>query len=157
MALKTRVRFPPLPPIYVIKMRLYNIYGKQQSKNVTKYLIDWNKKSRSKVQFQTKSFLKPYWENCIVYEEFPVFGSRMSVDLLNATKKIAIEVQGKQHSSFNKFFHNNSRSKYLDGIKRDYEKSVWLKNNNFILIEIEEDEVPNLTYDFFKDKFDILL
>ena len=157
MALKTRVRFPPLPPIYVIKMRLYNIYGKQQSKNVTKYLIDWNKKSRSKVQFQTKSFLKSYWKNCIVYEEFPVFGSRMSVDLLNATKKIAIEVQGKQHSSFNKFFHNNFRSKYLDGIKRDYEKSVWLKNNNFILIEIEEDEVPNLTYDFFKDKFDILL
>jgi uncharacterized protein YfaS (alpha-2-macroglobulin family) len=133
-------------------MRLYNIYGKRQSKNVTKYLIDWNKKSRSKIQFQVKSFLKPYWQNCIVYEEFPVFGSRMSVDILNATKKIAIEVQGKQHSSFNKFFHNNSRSKYLEGIKRDYQKSVWLANNNFILIEIEEEEVPHLSYDFFKDK-----
>ena len=138
-------------------MRLYNINGKQQSKNVTKYLIDWNKKSRSKIQFKVKSFLKKYWCNCIVYEEFPVFGSRMSVDILNATKKIAIEVQGKQHSSFNKFFHNKSRSKYLEGIKRDHQKALWLENNNFILIEIEEDEISELSYNFFKEKFNICL
>ena len=41
----------------------------------------------------------------------------MTVDILNATKKIAIEVQGKQHTEFNKFFHNNSRADYLNGIK----------------------------------------
>ena len=67
-------------------MRLYNIYGKLQSKNVTKFLIDWDSKSRSKLQFKAKQFFKSIWKKQIVYEEFPVFGSKMKVDFLNATK-----------------------------------------------------------------------
>ena len=134
-------------------MRLFNIHGRLQKKSVSKYLIDWNKKSRSKVQFKTKKFLEPFWKGQIVYEEFPVYGSRMTVDILNATKKLAIEVQGKQHSEFNKFFHNNSRLKYLEGIKRDIKKAEWLESNRFILLEIEEDEVKTLSLEFFLEKF----
>lgn len=138
-------------------MRLYNIYGKLQSKNVSKYLIDWDKKSRSKVQFETKQFLKSFWKNQVVYEEFPVFGSRMTVDILNATKKIAIEVQGKQHIEFNKFFHGNSREKYLQSIKRDLKKAEWLESNDYTLIEINEDEVCGLSKSFFEKKFKVKL
>ena len=134
-------------------MRLFNIHGRLQKKSVSKYLIDWNKKSRSKVQFKTKKFLEPFWKGQIVYEEFPVYGSRMTVDILNATKKLAIEVQGKQHSEFNKFFHNNSRLKYLEGIKRDIKKAEWLESNGVILLEIEEDEVKTLSLEFFLEKF----
>tara|TARA_B100001939_G_scaffold336833_1_gene340432 strand:+ start:117 stop:533 length:417 start_codon:yes stop_codon:yes gene_type:complete len=134
-------------------MRLYNINGRLQKKSVSKYLINWNKKSRSKVQFKTKKFLEPFWKGHIVYEEFPVYGSRMTVDILNATKKLAVEVQGKQHGEFNKFFHNNSRLKYLEGIKRDIKKAEWLENNGFILLEIEENEVDSLSLEFFLDKF----
>tara|TARA_Y100001973_G_C5185670_1_gene327671 strand:+ start:430 stop:846 length:417 start_codon:yes stop_codon:yes gene_type:complete len=136
-------------------MRLLNINGRPQKKNVSKYLIKWNKKSRSKVQFKTKKFLEPFWKGQIVYEEFPVYGSRMTVDILNATKKLAIEVQGKQHGEFNKFFHNNSRLKYLEGIKRDIKKAEWLEKNEFILLEVEEDEVDSLSLEFFKKKFGI--
>ena len=138
-------------------MRLYNLYGKLQSRNVSKYLINWDKKSRSKIQFQVKQFLRDYWSNQIVYEEFPVYGSRMTVDILNATKKIAIEVQGKQHTEFNKFFHNNSRADYLNGIKRDLLKADWLVRNNFTLIEINEDEVNSLTKSFFEKNFQVKL
>ena len=134
-------------------MRLLNINGRLQKKSVSKYLINWNKKSRSKVQFKTKKFLEPFWKGHIVYEEFPVYGSRMTVDILNATKKLAVEVQGKQHGEFNKFFHNNSRLKYLEGIKRDIKKAEWLENNGFILLEIEEDEVDSLSLEFFLEKF----
>ena len=134
-------------------MRLYNINGRLQKKSVSKYLINWNKKSRSKVQFKTKKFLEPFWKGHIVYEEFPVYGSRMTVDILNATKKLAVEVQGKQHGEFNKFFHDNSRLKYLEGIKRDIKKAEWLENNGFILLEIEEDEVDSLSLEFFLEKF----
>ena len=130
-------------------MRLYNIYGKLQSRIVKKYLINWNKKSRSQIQFKVKQFLKPYWENQIVYEEFPVYGSEMKVDILNATKKIAIEVQGKQHTEFNKFFHK-TRGNYLESIKRDYQKREWLKQNKFKLVEIEEEEIKKLSKSFFK-------
>ena len=134
-------------------MRLFNINGILQKKSVSKYLINWNKKSRSKVQFKTKKFLEPFWKGHIVYEEFPVYGSRMTVDILNATKKLAVEVQGKQHGEFNKFFHSNSRLKYLEGIKRDIKKAEWLENNGFILLEIEEDEVDSLSLEFFLEKF----
>ena len=138
-------------------MRLYNIYGRLQSKDVTRFLIKWNKKSRSKVQFAVKKFLEPYWKGHVFYEEFPVFGSRMKVDIVNMTKKIAIEVQGSQHSSFNAFFHNNSRAKYLESIKRDVKKAQWLEKNDFNLIEIDEKEAYKLSKEFFKTKFDLAL
>ena len=138
-------------------MRLRSVTGRLVNRNVSKYLIDWGKKSRSKIQFKTKQFLKEYWENHIVYEEFPVYGTRLKVDILNATKKIAIEVNGAQHSSFNKFFHNGSRQKFLQSIKRDCKKLDWLELNKFEVIEIEEKEVPLLSYEFIKEQFGVAI
>ena len=138
-------------------MRLYNIYGRLENKSVNKYLIKWDGKSRSKLQFDVKQFLKRYWKSCIVYEEFPVYGSKLKVDILNASNKVAIEVQGNQHNSFNKFFHSDSRLKYLESIKRDVMKAEWLEKNNFKLIEIEESEINSISKDFFKNKFGLTL
>ena len=135
-------------------MKLYDINGNLQSKNVTKYRIKWGKKSRSKIQFAVKPLLKPLWVNQTVFEEFPVYGSMMKVDLLNSTKKIAIEVQGRQHTKFNKFFHGGSRMNYLRSIKIDQQKRKWLSNNGFKLIEINEDEVKSLTQDSLLKKIE---
>jgi very-short-patch-repair endonuclease len=79
----------------------------------------------------------------------------MHVDILNLTKKIAVEVNGPQHKEFNKFFHNNSRANYFNSIKRDWKKTEWLERNGFQLIEIETQEIPKLSEDFIKDKFGI--
>lgn len=138
-------------------MKLYNVYGKVVSKNVAKYLIDWDSNSRSKIQYKVKQFLKQYWKNHIVYEEFPVFGSKLKVDILNATRKLAVEVHGPQHSSFNKFFHNESRLNYLKSIKRDVAKEKWLSLNKFILIEIYHDEVDEISDKMIKEKYNIIL
>ena len=138
-------------------MRLYNVNGNLQKKNVSKYLIDWDKKSRSKIQFKVKKFLEHFWKGHIVFEEFPVYGSKLKVDILNASNKVAIEVQGNQHNSFNKFFHSDSRLKYLESIKRDVMKAEWLEKNNFKLIEIEESEINSISKDFFKNKFGLTL
>jgi len=136
-------------------MRLFNIYGRLERRNVNKYLIKWDKPSRSNIQFEVKQFLKKYWRSCVVYEEFPVYGSRMRVDILNATRKIAVEVNGAQHSNYNKFFHANSRINYLNSIKRDFKKLEWLEQNSYNLIEINYDEINSLSKDFFKKKFKI--
>jgi hypothetical protein len=137
-------------------MKLYNISGKLVSKNVTKYLIKWDKESKSKIQFQTKQFLKPYWKGLIVYEEFPVYGSLLKVDIVNATLKIAVEVHGPQHGELH-YFHNNSPNNYLESIKRDYKKLQWLEKNKFTIVEINHDEVDTLSKEFFKEKFNICL
>ena len=136
-------------------MRLFSLNGKLVNKNVSKYLIDWDKPSRSKIQFNTKKFFQQYWKHHIVYEEFPVYGSLMKVDILNATKRIAIEVNGAQHDNFNEFFHNHSRMNYLKSIKRDCKKEEWLEKNNFKLLEIYEKDLKLLSAKFFLDNFNI--
>jgi hypothetical protein len=137
-------------------MRLFNVRGRLVSKNVSSHLVDWDGNSLSKIQFKVKQFLKPYWYAHIVYEEFPVYGSRMRVDILNATRRIAVEIQGKQHNHFNKFFHQN-REQFWKSIKRDTLKSQWLEKNDFKLIEIMFNEVDSLSPEFVEDKFGIVL
>lgn len=137
-------------------MRLYSTNGELVKKNVTKFLIKWDEKSRSIAQANVKKFLFPYWKNNIVYEEFPVYGSQLKVDILNATSKIAIEVHGPQHENFH-YFHGNSRAKFLKGIKNDEIKSQWLLRNEFRQIIIYTEEIQDLSERFFKDKFNITL
>tara|TARA_R110002020_G_scaffold269623_8_gene484939 strand:+ start:288 stop:704 length:417 start_codon:yes stop_codon:yes gene_type:complete len=136
-------------------VKLYNTYGRLVSKNVQKYRLKWEGKCRSNIQFKVKQFFKPYWMNHICYEEFPVYGTRMKVDMINMTKRIAVEVQGAQHESFNKFFHGNSRAKYLASIKRDYEKRIWLENNNFKVLEIREEDLASLSRGYILEKFEV--
>ena len=136
-------------------MKLYNIAGKLAYKSVNKYRIEWEKECRSNIQFEVKQFFKPYWISHICYEEFPVYGTRMKVDMINMTKRIAVEVQGAQHESFNKFFHGNSRANYLKSIKRDYHKAVWLENNNFKLLEITAEDLASLSRGYILEKFEV--
>jgi len=137
-------------------MRLLNVYGNLVSKNVSKYKLDWDKKSRSIIQFQTKQFLRPYWMGHVLFEEFPVYGSLLKVDIMNFTNKVAIEVNGPQHNEFH-HFHNGKPSLYLKSIKNDMQKIDWLEKNGFKVVEINFDEVPKLSPEFFKEKFDITL
>ena len=138
-------------------MRLLNISGKLVNKNVRNYEIHWDGKSRSKLQFKFKQFFYPYWKNHIVYEEFPVYGTMLKVDLLNATKKIAVEIQGDQHESFNKFFHDNSRLKYLQSIKRDVKKEKWLETNGFKFLELYENDLRTLSPQYIEEKTGIYI
>ena len=136
-------------------MKLYDISGKLRYKSVQKYRIKWDAECRSNLQYEVKQFFKTYWMGQICYEEFPVYGTRMKVDMINMTKRIAVEVQGAQHDSFNKFFHNNSRANYLSSIKRDYDKRVWLENNDFKVLEIFEEDLPSLSKKYISEKFEI--
>ena len=117
-------------------MKFIDQYGKERNlKNAKKYLIDWDKPSRSKFQTSVKRFLYNYWKNDIVFEEFRVVGSRLTLDFYNANKKIAIEVQGAQHTKYVKFFHKN-RFKYCDQLKRDEKKLDFCKANDIKLAEV---------------------
>ena len=137
-------------------MRLLNVKGRLVVKNVSRFIIKWDGKSKSNLQFEVKKFFKPFWKGCIVYEEFPVYGTLLKVDILNATLKIAIEVNGPQHSQFH-YFHGGNPMEYLKAVKLDIQKVEWLEQNNFKLIEINWDEVPLLTKEFVKQKFAIEL
>tara|TARA_Y100000310_G_C20553148_1_gene749150 strand:+ start:482 stop:892 length:411 start_codon:yes stop_codon:yes gene_type:complete len=121
---------------------------------INKYLIKWNAKSRSKFQKSVKDFLKPYWNRHVVFEEFPVAGTRMTFDFYNANKKIAVEVQGGQHTKYIPFFHGKYKNNYLMQLKRDNLKYDFCELNDIKLVEIYETD--KLSKRFFK-KLDILL
>ena len=136
-------------------MKLYDTSGRLVYKNVNKYRIAWEKQCRSNIQFEVKQFFKSFWIHHICYEEFPVYGTRMKVDMINMTKRIGVEVQGAQHDSFNKFFHGNSRANYLKSIKRDYHKALWLESNNFKILEITEEDISSLSREYISEKFSV--
>lgn len=128
-------------------MTLYNIYGRLVGKTVNKYRVKWDKPSRSKFQFKVKQLLKPIWITDVVFEEFPVFGSLLKIDFYNATRKVAIEVNGPQHDKFH-FFHDGSPQKFIKAIKYDLRKYEWCEKNQIKLIEIVEKDLLNIA-DFY--------
>ena len=118
------------------------------------YLIDWNAKSRSKFQFNVKKFLEPYWKRDLVFEEFPIPHTRMTLDFFNFSTNVAIEVQGIQHKKYSRFFHGNSNYKYLTQLKRDQYKFDFCEKYGIVLVEIYSEE--ELTADFFEKQGVIL-
>jgi|TARA_R110002020_G_scaffold145558_7_gene319002 hypothetical protein len=129
-------------------MKFVDQYGKQRNlKNAKKYLINWDKPSRSKFQTRVKDFLRSYWKHDVVFEEFRVVGTRLTLDFYNANKKIAVEVQGAQHTKYVKFFHKN-KFKYSDQLKRDEKKLQFCEANKIKLAEVyPEDKITASLFD----------
>ena len=136
-------------------MKFQTLHGtERRAKNLRKYLIKWDGDSKSKFQKKIKNFLKEYWENHVVFEEFPVVGTRLTLDFYNANKKIAVEAQGEQHVKFIDFFHGSYRNNYLEQLKRDQQKFDFCEMNNIKLVEVYYNDTVGRK--LFK-KFDIEL
>ena len=132
-------------------MRFKTLTGATRTvKKAKNYLIDWEGKSRSKIQYNAKQFLKKYWSNHIVFEEFPVAGTKLSLDFYNANKKIAVEVQGKQHTKYVPFFHGKNKINYINQLKRDQDKLKFCELNDIQLVEIYDgDEITEKLFETF--------
>lgn len=122
-------------------MKFKTLDGKEKSiKNIKSSIVKWDGKSRSKFQFEVKKFLQKYWSGDVVFEELKVVGTRLTLDFFNANKRVAVEVQGKQHFSYIKFFHG-SRVNYLAQLKRDVKKNDFCEINNIKLVEIYPEDI----------------
>lgn len=129
-------------------MTFKTLYGREKRvRNSYKFKIDWNGKSRSKFQESVKKFIYIHWRYDLVFEEFRIPGSKLSIDFYNHTKRIAIEVQGAQHIQYVKHFHR-TKANFLNQIKRDFKKIEFCELNNIKLIEIYPED--QLSEDFFE-------
>ena len=138
-------------------MKLYKLNSnKIVNLNISKYLIDWNK-SPSKEQKLLQDFLYPFWRHSIILSELCVPGSLLRIDLVNVNKRLCIEYSPESHhGNFNKFFHRH-RNNYLQSIKRDFFKYEWIIKNKFSLLELNEEDLNNLNYEYFVKKYSIYL
>lgn len=121
--------------------KFISLTGKiKNCRNAQKYITDWDEPSRSKFQTKVKEFLRDFWKLNVVFEEFPIVGTRMTLDFYNANKKIAVEVQGRQHQSFVKHFHGNLLNfKYQ--LDRDQKKESFCSRNGITLVTIFDKDV----------------
>jgi hypothetical protein len=136
-------------------MKFKKLNGQFTYKNIQKNRIKWDDKSLSKFQRKVKLFFKQFWYYDVCYEEMPLAGTRLRLDMFNASEHIGVEIHGSQHGKFNPFFHNNDRGKFLDQIHRDLKKLEWCEINGFKLIEIFDNEETLLDKD--PEKFKQLL
>lgn len=134
-------------------MQLYNIRGRKVRKNISQYKIQWGEPSRSKLQFAFKQKIRQFWGTHVIYEEFPVYGSRQKVDFINFTVNIAIEVNGEQHDKFVKHFHKNKQG-FIGSIKRDREKRQWLEMNGITLVEVYKEDLEDFSEEYIKKIID---
>lgn len=125
-------------------MKFQTLQGVVRSvKKPQKYLIAWEGASLSDFQFSVKEFLKTFWENHVVFEEFPIAGTKLSLDFFNASKNIAVEVQGAQHTKYTPFFHGNNKSNFISQLRRDKDKLRFCEINNIKLVEIYPEDKIN--------------
>jgi len=119
--------------------------------DIRKYLIDWDAKitrgkNFGKFQWEVKQLLRPHWESKIILEEFSVpakTGERgRSIDIINMTDRIALEISGSQHTQQSDFFHRN-KFHYFKQLRNDVWKENWAKLNGFEFVEIYQDDELN--------------
>lgn len=116
--------------------------------SLKKYIINWDDKSRSKFQKNVKDFLYYYWRHDIVFEEFPLAGTRQKFDFYNFNKKTIIEVQGAQHQKHVKHFHGESVLGWVRQIKKDVDKIKFCKLNDIKFFEIfPEDDISRKCFE----------
>ncbi len=136
-------------------MKFVDLKGREKKlSNSGDYLINWEGKSRSKIQEKVKSCLKEMWYGMPVYEEFPVIGTRLTLDFYNHYLSVAIEVQGNQHIKHIPFFHGKSKLPFVDQLNRDRQKRDFCEANGIILIQIFEKDAPKLSPKFLQELID---
>lgn len=132
-------------------MKWLNRNGKEFSFADKRYLINWDKAAPSKGAQAVKDFLGANYRFWTWFEEYRIPGTRLKVDFLSTTTKVAIEFHGRQHNTFVKHWHG-SRSGFLSHIKRDVKKEELLEKNGFRLIEMYEEDLDLLNKEWFEDK-----
>lgn len=97
-----------------------------------------------------KLFINNFPSYRIQKEKYIFFNNtRLFFDFYIPEMKLLIEVQGQQHYSFNKFYHNDKDSfdkqKIYDKLKEE-----WASDNKYNLLQIKYNEVDKLTDISFK-------
>lgn len=109
--------------------------------NDREYKIDLSKYSRrnktnpSKLHAATKTALEKRYPLDIIVEEFPMPGIKLYADFFIPTRREIWECQGRQHTEYVSFFHQN-KANFYKGKKNDRLKKEWCRQNDIKLIEI---------------------
>lgn len=105
----------------------------------SKWPIKTEAACRSNLQYKVGQIIKSKYPLDPILEDVTLPRSRLSLDFFLPMRKIAVEVQGKQHKSFTPFFHK-TKSSFDDQLKRDEEKEFFCQLNEIDLVYIDSEK-----------------
>lgn len=125
-------------------MKVVGLNGREYNINLKKYLVKKNDKTvKSKYHIAARELLAEMFSGYTVLEEVKLPGSRcpskksaLFLDFFIPTLMLGIEVHGRQHYEFCKFFHKTMAG-FLQSNKRDFIKEDWCGLNGIELIVLK--------------------
>lgn len=123
-------------------MKFQTIDGQEIRREIkpSRYPLRSREQSKSQGQYLLGRQLCKLYTGTVILEEFPVIGTRLSLDFYLPHIKLAFEYDGRQHREFNPFFHNTSKD-FERQKERDQEKELWCKLNNIKLVRVTSGQI----------------
>ena len=122
-------------------MKFFDTKGREHSIDIRP--SKWERRNmgegKGKFQSQVGDILSEVYPSDVICEEFPCSGEGLHLDFFVPRKKVAIEVQGRQHHEFVEFFHR-TRAGFLKQKECDARKAEWCELNKIQLIKIDTGE-----------------
>ena len=125
-------------------MKVVGLKGREYNINLKKYIVKKNDKTvKSKYHILARELLTDMFRGYTVLEEVKLPGSRcpskksaLFLDFFIPSLMLGIEVHGRQHYEFCKFFHKTMAG-FLQSNKRDFIKEDWCELNDIELIVLK--------------------
>ena len=125
-------------------MKVVGLNGREYNINLKKYIVKRNDKTvKSKYHIAARELLADMFSGYTVLEEVKLPGSRcpskksaLFLDFFIPSLMLGIEVHGRQHYEFCKFFHKTMAG-FLQSNKRDFIKEDWCELNDIELIVLK--------------------
>ena len=136
-----------IPKLVTGIMNVKTLDGEEYEWAISEKIAKGNRRKTSKGHGIAKRLISGLYPCVRIYEEVPIIltGSQYKdkttvyLDFYIPSLSVAVEVQGAQHYSFNKFFHKNKLD-FLKAVQRDKNKAEWCELNNIKLIVLPYSE-----------------
>lgn len=121
-------------------MKVVDLSGRYHTWNLKGYQVDpGDTRPRSSGHLACRALLKKLFPLDVICEEVNLPGENLFLDFFLPSRKIAIEVQGRQHDQFVSFFQK-TKPKFYQGQQRDRRKAEFCKLNGIKLVELPDNE-----------------
>lgn len=124
-------------------MKFKTLEGREISMEVlpSRYPMRTAGTSRSQSQFRIGELIRlVYGRSALILEEFPVVGTRMSLDFYLPNHNLAFEFQGRQHTEYVHHYHKDQKTFERQKI-RDQNKRQWCVLNDIDLVEVFDNHI----------------
>lgn len=124
-------------------MHVHDLSGRSHSWVLKNHIPKFSDtRPRSQLHLTAREILKDIYPTDPILEEVPIPGEGLYFDFYLPMRKVAVEVHGEQHFSYNSFFHREPKD-FLRQRKNDITKREWCILNSITLVELPYNETQH--------------